>query len=137
MKKISILNLSFLLLPTAYCLRPKAAYAAITNPALEGSLGDPSTASTGETVFGYLINLWNIVISLGALMLLLYLIWGAVDWITSGGDSGKVASARNKMVQAVIGMIILAFSFMIVGFINYLFFDGEFDLLNLSLPTPA
>jgi hypothetical protein len=45
-----------------------------------------------------------------ALLLLLYLIWGAIDWITSGGESGKVQKARDKMTQAVIGLIVLAAS---------------------------
>ena len=53
-------------------------------------------------------RIMSIVIAVGALMLLLYLIWGAFAWITSGGDKGKLDEARNRMTTAVIGIIVLA-----------------------------
>lgn len=37
-----------------------------------------------------------------------YMIWGAVDWIMAGGDSGKIESARKKITQAMIGLTVLA-----------------------------
>jgi len=48
------------------------------------------------------------VIVVGALVALYYLIMGAIGWITSGGDKGKVEVARNKMIYAVVGLLILA-----------------------------
>jgi hypothetical protein len=43
-----------------------------------------------------------------ALLLLLFLIWAAIDWITAGGDSGKIEKARQKITQSIIGIIVLA-----------------------------
>lgn len=37
-----------------------------------------------------------------------YMVWGGVDWILSGGDTGKVESARKKITQAMIGLTVLA-----------------------------
>lgn len=37
-----------------------------------------------------------------------YMLWGALDWILSQGDQGKVESARKKITQAVIGLVLLA-----------------------------
>jgi len=37
-----------------------------------------------------------------------FLIWGAIEWITSAGDKGKMESARNKISNAIVGLVILA-----------------------------
>lgn len=71
----------------------------------------------------------NIAIIVGSLALLVYLILGAVNWITSGGDKGKVEGARNKIVQALIGFVILVAAYSI-----YLFF---LNLLNVNLGQPG
>ena len=82
-----------------------------TNP-----FGEPISTPTGFfTDFGDLINdLLKIVLAIGALLVFAYLIWGGIEWITSGGDKGKTESARNKITAAVIGLIILAASYAIL-----------------------
>lgn len=37
-----------------------------------------------------------------------YLILGGISWLTSGGDKGNIEAARNKILAAVIGLIIVA-----------------------------
>lgn len=61
-----------------------------------------------------LSSLLTIVMALAALAVFLFLIWGAFEWITSGGDKGKTESARNKITSAVIGLIVLAASYAIL-----------------------
>lgn len=119
--------------------------AQVVNPSI-GDLGGATANGTadaaavnsvrsGSTFTRMFILLWRAIITVGGLALLLYLVWGAVEWITAGGDSGKIQKARDKMIQSVIGMIILASSFIIVRTINTLFFGTtEFNLLQLSLP---
>ena len=53
-------------------------------------------------------NVITIVFIVAAIMTLFYLILGAINWISSGGDKGKVEDARNKITSAVIGLLILA-----------------------------
>lgn len=107
----------------------------ITNPAI-GNLGNsPTQAATGTTFVRYVILIWQAIITVGGLTVLLMFVWGAIEWISAGGDSGKIEKARNKMTQAVIGMIILTASFTIIGFISGLFFP-TFNLLELTFPTP-
>jgi hypothetical protein len=63
----------------------------------------------GEAGFGVLITkILTISSVIGALMVLLNLIWGGIEWITSGGDKGKAESARNRITQSIIGLIVLA-----------------------------
>ncbi len=75
---------------------------------------------------GVLINgLLSFVMVIAALLVFMYLIWGGIEWITSGGDKGKTESARNKITSAVIGLIVLAASYAILLLVlNFLGFDG-------------
>lgn len=54
---------------------------------------------------------WAFVI--GVLLVLGNLIFGAYTWITSGGDKSKVADARNRMIWAAVGLILLAAAWVI------------------------
>jgi len=61
------------------------------------------------------------------------LVWGAVEWIFSGGNKESVDGARKRIVNALIGLTILAVAFAIItlagSFLNI-------DLFNLTVPTP-
>lgn len=53
-------------------------------------------------------NIMTAAMTLAAVLVFGFMIWGAIEWITSSGDKSKVESARNKISNAVIGLIILA-----------------------------
>lgn len=114
----------------------QSAAAQITNPALSAGMGgakeDAISAQDGTLFASYFIRVWQLVITIGGLMVVLYFIWGSLEWILAGGDQSKIQKGRDRIVQAVIGMILLAGSFIIVSFINQLFFADTFDILNLS-----
>ena len=44
-------------------------------------------------------------------VVLVMLIWGAFEWITSGGDKEAVGHARNRIINALIGLAVLAVAF--------------------------
>ncbi|MGI5828107.1 MAG: hypothetical protein ACOX6V_03775 [Patescibacteria group bacterium] len=105
----------------------------ITNPVL------PNTDGTLEGVQNdplapLIARLWRTIVILGGLLVIIYLLWGALEWVTSGGDSNKVQSAQKKIVNAVIGLAILSASFAIVMFLGSVF---GFNLLSIAWPTPA
>lgn len=58
-------------------------------------------------------SLINGAILLAALAVLLYLILGGFQWLTSGGDKGKTEGARNKITSALIGLLIVVASWAI------------------------
>ncbi len=72
-----------------------------------------------------LSSLMNIVLTIGVVAVLLYLIWGGLEWITSGGDKGKTEGARNKITAAIVGLIILVSAWAIMTFVQ--------SLLNISI----
>jgi len=73
---------------------------------------DPTSNTAGLKISGNIgsvvRNVITIVFIVAALLTLFYLVMGAINWITSAGDKGKVEDARNKITAAVIGLLILA-----------------------------
>jgi hypothetical protein len=58
-------------------------------------------------------NIITIIFVVAVLMVLLYLILGAFGWITSGGDKEKVGKARGMILNALIGLAVLALAFVL------------------------
>lgn len=54
---------------------------------------------------------WAII--LAVVITLAYIIWGGFDYITSGEDVKKTAAARQKITNGVVGLIIVAASWII------------------------
>lgn len=98
------------------------------------------TPPTGfiTTDLGSLISwILNIVFAIGAIIALFYLIWGAFNWITSGGDKGKTADARNRIIAAIVGLILLAATWTLLTVVLNLLGAGSIpDLLN-NLKAPG
>lgn len=112
------------------------AFTGITNDSV-GDLGSNADAAmSGATFVDYFIYLWNALMVVGGLIVLFFFIQAAIEWITAGGDSGKIQKARDRMIQSTIGLFILVTSFIIVNYISSLLFGGNFNILNLTLPDP-
>jgi hypothetical protein len=128
--------LSFAALSTsATSILAAGEFTGISNPVINEALGsNPEKAQSGDIFTNYFIVVWRALIVVGALAVLFNLINGAIEWITAGGEASKVTHARQKMTNAVIGMIILAGSFSIIAFLGNLF---GFDVLRLTIPTPG
>ena len=82
-------------------------------PGSPGSTSDPIAGIT--KLFGVALQ---VILLIAALLLLIYLLWGALDWITSGGEKEKILKAQNKIVNAVIGMIFVIAVFTVFTLIN-------------------
>ncbi|HPS40563.1 MAG TPA: hypothetical protein PLQ50_00995 [Candidatus Woesebacteria bacterium] len=106
----------------------------ITNPVI-GNLGQNEGISDGSKLTEYLVYIWQVAINLGAIVVIVFFIWGAFEWLTAGSDSKKTESAQKRITNAVIGLVILVSLFTILSFLNRILFRGEFDLLRLTFPT--
>ncbi|MCD8484393.1 hypothetical protein LRY60_02135 [Candidatus Woesebacteria bacterium] len=104
----------------------------ITNPAVPAVeqviSSAPDTASGGASVLGlYIALLIQTALILGGLAVLLYMFLGAIGWITAGGDSGKIEKARDRIIQSIVGLAVLASVVAVAAFIGPVF---GLDLLN-------
>ena len=77
-------------------------------PAMD--LGGTDPAQGVGTFIGFGIRMFIVI---AGLALLIYLLWGAFDWITSGGEKEKISKAQGKITNAVVGMIIIFVVFVV------------------------
>ncbi|MBL7150716.1 hypothetical protein ISS86_02190 [Candidatus Microgenomates bacterium] len=63
----------------------------------------------------------QIAILIAGLLCLVYLIWGGIEWLTSGGAKEGVAAAKARMTAAFIGMMIILAAWAIIQIVGYLF----------------
>lgn len=76
------------------------------------SSGSPLTGSNGV-----IIKVTNLVAFVAGIAAVIILIVGAIRYITSGGDSGNIASAKNTVVFAIIGLVVIVLARTIVAFV--------------------
>ncbi|MCM8787873.1 MAG: pilin [Candidatus Omnitrophica bacterium] len=63
----------------------------------------------------------SVAIILAAILTFAYLVWGGLQWITSGGDKSKYEEARNKITAALIGLAIVALAWLTIKLVAYFF----------------
>ncbi len=114
--------ISTLILPGLVAL-PVAAASTPTNPRQEVCNGIGLTSSGGGcgdngaqfgTVMTALINL--LIVAVGVIAVVMIIIAG-FNFITSGGDTAKVTTARNTILYAIVGLVIVALAEVIVHFV--------------------
>lgn len=99
------------------------------NPASQFNTICKLTGSQFGSAFGQIITfafILAIMIALG------FLIWGGIKWVTSGGEKAGVEEARNHVIAAVVGLIIVFLSYFIINLIVF-FFTGQ-SLNTIKIP---
>lgn len=87
-----------------------------------------------KTNIGSIIGVFVSVIAVAAVLAaLIFILIGAFQWITSGGDKGKVEAARNHIIAAIIGLVIVVLSFVIINVITQILGIGS--IADLKIPT--
>lgn len=59
----------------------------------------------------------NIMSSIGGIIAVIMVVIGGFKFMTAAGDSAKAASARNTIIFALVGLIVVAFAQVIVQFV--------------------
>ena len=94
----------------------------------------PKPAVGYSSLSSFVTNIMTLAFGLAILIVLVMLIWGAFEWITSGGDKETVGKARGRIVNALIGLAVLAVAFALAKLAGQ--FLG-FDITkNIPIPTP-
>lgn len=78
----------------------------------------------------FLIRIFFIVAGLAAL---LFLLTGALSWVTSGGNKENVDKARDKITNAVVGLIIIVAVLAVIVTLEQVVFGNNL-CLGLSCP---
>lgn len=94
-----------------------------------GGVSNPLTP--GYSFGGLITGFIGFLIVLAFIASLLYFLWGGLQWITSGGAPEAVEQARSRMIQALIGLILVVMAWAIMGVVQ-----AFFGITFTSLPFP-
>jgi hypothetical protein len=86
----------------------------------------------------FVVNLFQVALIIGSIMTFVYLVWGGIQWITSGGNQEAAKGAKEKITDAIMGLTLLAVVWVIWRLVIYFLgisssVSGPF---NIKLPTP-
>ncbi|MDP3941300.1 MAG: pilin [bacterium] len=131
MKKL-LTSLSLLLALAA----PVSAFAAGVSPCDPANPNQPPGCSiinlpnaTGTVVS----SIVNFIFVIAVILALGFLVYGGIRWITSGGDKGGVENARNTIIAAIIGLIVVFLAYFILNLVLQ-FLTGK-GITDLEIPT--
>ncbi len=100
----------------------------VVDPCATGTFNILCNASLSGAFGGIITAVFVIAI----LLALGWLIYGGIRWILSQGDKGKVESARNHIIAALIGLIIVFLSYFLINIVTQLFFHENIkDITNI------
>lgn len=83
-----------------------------------------SRVAINEDLGSFVSRSFSAVILVAGLATFMYLVYGGVEWIMSGGDKGKLEGARNKITQAIVGLAIVASAWAVYLLVDYFFGIG-------------
>lgn len=123
----SLLTLG-ILLGTLGTLVPVSVYAAATDPfgglqcsgqasnssvcAGKSNTGDPVTGKDGA-----LVKATNVLALIAGLMAVIFLVLGGIKYITSGGAPAEVSKAKESIIYAVVGIVVIVIARQLIGFV--------------------
>jgi hypothetical protein len=85
--------------------------------ALGSGAGCGSQPHNGVDINNVITIAVNIMSSLVGVVAVIMIIVAGFKYVTSGGDSNSVASAKNTLVYAIVGLVVVAFAQIIVRFV--------------------
>ena len=86
----------------------------------------------GNNIGGTIQGVVVFFIILAVVIALMYLLYGGVKWITSRGDKTEVESARNHIMAAIIGLIVVILAVFILTIVLQAF---GISMSALRIPT--
>ena len=70
-------------------------------------------------------------IVIAGLLTFAFLVWGGIEWLTSGGDKEKYEAARGRITAAVIGLVIVVAAWAIMQVIASFLNLGSMESLEI------
>ena len=95
-----------------------------------GTINNPTTYSGYDTLQGankgltlFITNLVYLIMTLAGLFTLVNLILAGYLYLGSNGNPQQITAAANKILQSLIGLVVVAAAFVIANLIGYLLFQ--------------
>lgn len=112
--------LNFSLIPNAYaaCSNFTDCLQGVNVPGLDTKFASNGSWNFVSTLVGLIIP---IALGIGGMLTVIFIIISGIQFITSGGDPKGASAAKDRLVYAVIGFIILILAYAILQIIDRLF----------------
>jgi len=98
---------------------------------IKPTINYPGLADGGFTEF--LSNVISLIILIAGLFTLVNFVLAGYGYLSSNGNPQKIAAAGNKILESLIGLIVVAAAFIIAGVIGFVIFGDQSALINLNL----
>ncbi|MFA6918631.1 MAG: hypothetical protein WC244_00745 [Patescibacteria group bacterium] len=93
--------------------------------------GTAVEVSAGRNILGEYISLWyTFLVGVAGLLAMVMIVFGGVNWLTSGGSSSAIGDAKKTISSALIGLTLALLSYVLLQIINP-------NLLSLKMPSMA
>lgn len=115
----------------------------LTNAPVASSIGELlpppgiATYSASTSANTRTIGILNFISSMVRLIMIIAGVWSTIMillagyiFISSSGDSGSYQKVRNQLTNAVVGLVIIMFTYTIVGLISLILFGDAGFILN-------
>lgn len=73
----------------------------------------------------------SILLIIAIVLALIYLVYGGIKWITSGGDKQKVDGARSHITAAIVGLVLALAAYLILNLVTYIFTGTTFQTFTI------
>ena len=107
---------TLLLAAVAMVVMPQESYAATAKESACEAIGGCDTTA-GASLEGTIKTIINILSAIVGVVAVIMIIFGGFKFITSGGDASSTKSARDTILYAIVGLVIVAIAQAIVWFV--------------------
>lgn len=82
-----------------------------------GSAGASCTSNQGSSISPVVSTVINVMSIIAGIIAVIMIIVGGMKYITSGGESSATASAKNTVLYALVGLVIVAMAQFLVHYV--------------------
>jgi hypothetical protein len=120
-------------LATTTLLLTQASPAFAQDDAGKVDIGRVTTGFSITDIGVFIAALVQLLFAIAGVLVFAYLIWGGIQWITSGGDKTATQAARDRITAALVGLAIIAIAYALTRLLGA-FFGINFTSFNITKP---
>lgn len=109
-------------------IAPDGGFTGFGKLGLEGNAAPASALLTFKDFISSIIGVMSIV---AIIWFIFTFIAGAISYLSSGGDKTAIESARKRIVNGLVGLVLVIISIYVIKFVGFLI--GIPDILNFPL----
>ena len=116
MKYIKKISFILLLLALVAPVMADAIDLNLTYPTFPGA--PDINQSENQSLSGIVAWLYTLIVGISGLAAFVMIVWGGLQYMTSSGDTTKTSDAKDKIKNALLGLLLVLASFLILQVIN-------------------